>query len=659
MRNLKFFNQRGQSLLEIIIALAIFALIGSFMAPFIVGSFVGLERGGEQTQAEALAQEGIEAVRSIRDGAWNEIFYNQSAVIIANSGQWIFDGEGTTEQIGQFTRTITFDDVCRNISDEIVPCPGNYTDAHSKKTTVVVNWEPTIGATNFVQQVAYLTNWDSQEWIQTDWLGGSGQSVWFNQTKYLTDNNINISTTGEIKLKIVGVAGYGSGFIINNVSGAGKISKEDYQISLRFKAQNSKTVNAIRVYLEHEKTSPTYRYGLQSDNNGEPSGIWLGNNNQAYGDYRTTSDSWKIINLNEQATLIANTTYHLVVYYQPPDRIGGQHAVELRRSDPNNFMYPYDSSPDPSSNILWSGDGGLSWSVQEYQPIYVLDFLDGTHEGNPYHEIAVHEIYSNFYFGEQLTITGTDKRLSEISFLVSENNQGPEDNLYVTVYDVTSSEQIEHGVLATDDDTINTEYSWEIYTLPSPLTLIVGNTYRVYLSSPLSDIQQHFQTRSVYHDNIVDLNEINYDGINSYFITSNDNGDTWNTTNLNHDIGGFYFNKSIYETSGELISSAFDTGSPSKLQIIEWDEVISSCNPACEIKMQIQTAPDNSGSPGTWSAWCGFEGKDGDETDYFTNSNGELIHTDHNDDQWIRYKTILTGDSTDTPILEEIRANYK
>ena len=76
MRSSKFSNQTGQSLLEVIIALAIFALIGSFMAPFIVESFVGLERGGEQTQAEALAQEGIEAVRSIKDSAWNEIFYN-------------------------------------------------------------------------------------------------------------------------------------------------------------------------------------------------------------------------------------------------------------------------------------------------------------------------------------------------------------------------------------------------------------------------------------------------------------------------------------------------------------------------------------------------------------------------------------------------------
>jgi len=65
-------SQKGQSLLEVIIALAIFALISSALVSLSLGGFVGLEQGGEHMQAQALAQEGIEAVRSIRDRAWNE-----------------------------------------------------------------------------------------------------------------------------------------------------------------------------------------------------------------------------------------------------------------------------------------------------------------------------------------------------------------------------------------------------------------------------------------------------------------------------------------------------------------------------------------------------------------------------------------------------------
>ncbi|HLD28484.1 MAG TPA: hypothetical protein VJB67_02630, partial [Patescibacteria group bacterium] len=110
--------------------MAIFALIGSAMVALSIGGFTALEQGGEHTQAEALAQEAIEAVRSIRSGAFNEIIYNQSA-ISTSTGEWIFDGEGTDETIGQFTRTITFEDVCRDGTDNITTCPGNYIDLHS------------------------------------------------------------------------------------------------------------------------------------------------------------------------------------------------------------------------------------------------------------------------------------------------------------------------------------------------------------------------------------------------------------------------------------------------------------------------------------------------------------------------------------------------
>lgn len=197
---LKIKDNRGQGILEIIIAMAIFSLIAASIASMILGSFSGLEQGGEYTQAEALAQEGIEAIRSIREGAWNENIYNQSAVSIS-SNKWIFDGEGTDETIGQFTRTITFDNVCRDINDDITTCPGSYTDVHSKKVTVTVEWAIREGISNSVEKVTYLTNWDSTDWTQTDWSGSSGQSIWSDSAKYDSDDdNIATSTVGQISL---------------------------------------------------------------------------------------------------------------------------------------------------------------------------------------------------------------------------------------------------------------------------------------------------------------------------------------------------------------------------------------------------------------------------------------------------------------------------
>ena len=125
-------EQRGQSILEVIIAMAIFGLVAASLLGFIMGGDQALLLGGDQTKAEALAQEGIEAVRSIWDNAWNELVYSQSA-INSSTGHWILNGENTTETIGKFVRTISFSDVCRSNLNQIVDRPGDYIDIQSTK----------------------------------------------------------------------------------------------------------------------------------------------------------------------------------------------------------------------------------------------------------------------------------------------------------------------------------------------------------------------------------------------------------------------------------------------------------------------------------------------------------------------------------------------
>jgi len=193
-------NKRGQSVLEVIVAMAIFSLISAAMITMVTGSFVGLTQGGEQTQAEALAQEGIEAVKAIYDEAWNGLTYATSSVSVTGS-KWIFDGESTTETIGQFTRTISFNNVCRNASNSIAACPGNYTDVHTKELSSVVTWDTRNGVSNTVERISYITNWDSRDWTQTDWSGGSGQSIWSDTSLYNTDDgNLATSMTGQVML---------------------------------------------------------------------------------------------------------------------------------------------------------------------------------------------------------------------------------------------------------------------------------------------------------------------------------------------------------------------------------------------------------------------------------------------------------------------------
>jgi type II secretory pathway pseudopilin PulG len=203
-RLFKMNNCRGQSLLEVIIAMTVFSLISLSIISLTLGSFEGLQKGGEETLAHGLAEEAIEAVRSVRDGAWNDLI-NNPAVAAISGGQWVLNG-GVSELInGKFTRTILFNDVCRDGSGGIVACPGAYTDVQSKKVDVNVDWSPRPGITNTVQKTAYLTNWDSSDWTQTNWMGGSGQSLWSDTSRYDSDDgNIDNTASGELALKSQG-----------------------------------------------------------------------------------------------------------------------------------------------------------------------------------------------------------------------------------------------------------------------------------------------------------------------------------------------------------------------------------------------------------------------------------------------------------------------
>ena len=182
-------RRKGQSILEVIIALAIFALIAAAMVSLMLGSFTSLIKSDEYLTAAALADEGLEAVRSVRDGAWNELIYDQSAVS-NTTGEWKLGDEGTTETIGAFTRTITFTPV------------GAPVDLYGKNVKSKIDWVTTPGGAASVTRETRLTNWDSRDWLQTDWSGGAGQNNWSDPSRYTSDDGkIDALSIGQLKLK--------------------------------------------------------------------------------------------------------------------------------------------------------------------------------------------------------------------------------------------------------------------------------------------------------------------------------------------------------------------------------------------------------------------------------------------------------------------------
>lgn len=160
-------HTHGQSVLEVIIAIGIFALMGSAVTSMLLGGIIAIGQSGDESEATVYVREALEAVRSIRDGAWNELMYTTAQVALS-AGEWILVNNPAPQAIGKYSRTITFLDVCRNASNVIVTCGsgGDTLDLHSKQVRASVSWDTRPGVTNTVSESMYLTNWDSREWTE-------------------------------------------------------------------------------------------------------------------------------------------------------------------------------------------------------------------------------------------------------------------------------------------------------------------------------------------------------------------------------------------------------------------------------------------------------------------------------------------------------------
>jgi hypothetical protein len=124
-----------------------------------------------------------------------------------------------------------------------------------------------------------------------------------------------------------------------------------------------------------------------------------------------------------------------------------------------------------------------------------------------------------------------------------------------------------------------------------------------------------------------------------------------------------------YALTASLTSSAYDSGDAANLiEGIGWSENLPA---GTDVRFQIRTAPDNGGTPGTWSDWTG---PDGSSASYWNSANtfggacsgsGTISCTtptvvrDGIGDQWFQYRVVTTTtDPSATPTVTDVSLNY-
>lgn len=165
-------NHKGQSLIELMIAMA----LSIILIPAILASMITTREGRAQSdqrlQASLLLEEASEAILAIKEKDWQEIENNGTFHPVNINNFWTLE-DGEEDLIG-IKRSITISSVNRNTSGVIVDVGGSL-DPSTKKIKIDVTWNAPNSSS--LQTTMYLTRYVNKALIQTsveDFTGAEG-----------------------------------------------------------------------------------------------------------------------------------------------------------------------------------------------------------------------------------------------------------------------------------------------------------------------------------------------------------------------------------------------------------------------------------------------------------------------------------------------------
>ena len=150
--NLLYKNKKnkGSMLIEVIVATALISILMLALVSVAQKSLDLSERSLKQVQASFLLEEGVEAVKTVRDNSWTNISsvttgVNQYLSFDTGTNTWSLSSTPSTID-NVFTRTIVVDAVYRDGTDDIAS--SGTVDPNTKKVTVNVSWLSSFGTVN-------------------------------------------------------------------------------------------------------------------------------------------------------------------------------------------------------------------------------------------------------------------------------------------------------------------------------------------------------------------------------------------------------------------------------------------------------------------------------------------------------------------------------
>ncbi len=157
-------KKRGQSLIELLLAVA----LGSILLPALLTGLVASREGNVQqkqrVRAVQLLQETQEAMRSIREKGWSNLTTNGTYHPVISGSSWALASGVAT--IGDYTQTVAITDVRRDATTNQIVSSGGFLDPSTKRIDITIAWS--IPYASNITSTLYLTRYlDNLTYLQT------------------------------------------------------------------------------------------------------------------------------------------------------------------------------------------------------------------------------------------------------------------------------------------------------------------------------------------------------------------------------------------------------------------------------------------------------------------------------------------------------------
>lgn len=197
-------KEKGQVLAEILVAIVVAGIIIGGIAGTIGTSFFAGRKTRQITAASGLAQQTMEAIKTVAESNWFLLYCPPNGNCPGNKGSsyhykvvtvssgWEFQGGEATTTIDQIVYTSYFyiENVNRNESGDIVSS-GGFDDPSTQKVTVVVSWEG-----SNISLVEYLMRTTSASFSDFNWLPEK-----INDGPYSISQGYYSTTTGDVRVE--------------------------------------------------------------------------------------------------------------------------------------------------------------------------------------------------------------------------------------------------------------------------------------------------------------------------------------------------------------------------------------------------------------------------------------------------------------------------